>query len=82
MTSAALPDGISYGWLNYELIEEGMLSMGERQGLDTHILVFGGEERFWIGPDGGQFSSYLAPGTSFEFDNWFVPSFIDSDPWR
>ena len=71
MTSATAPDGISYGWLNYEVIEKGVPPKEERQGLDAHILVFGGEERFWIGPEGGQFSSYFAPGSSFDFDNWF-----------
>jgi hypothetical protein len=82
MTSAASPEGISYGWLNYELIEKGVPAEEERQGLDAHILVFGGEERFWIGPEGGQFSSYFAPGSPFDFENWFVPSFIDTDPWE
>ena len=82
MTSAASADGDSYGWLNYELIEAGVLPKKQRQGLDSHIYVFGGEDRFWIGPEGGQFSSYFAPGTAFEFENWFVPSFIDTDPWQ
>ena len=82
MTSAASADGNSYGWLNYELIENGVLPTEQRQGLDAHILAFGGEERFWIGPEGGQFSSFFAPGTTFDFENWTVPSFIDTDPWH
>lgn len=82
MTSAASADGNSYGWLNYVLIEAGVLPGKQRRGLDSHIYVFGGEERFWIGPEGGQFSSYFSPGTTFDFENWFVPSFIDTDPWR
>ena len=47
MTSSATGDGgTSYGWINYELIETG-----EKQ---PQIHVFGGEERFWLGPEGGR----------------------------
>ena len=82
MTSAASADGASYGWLNYDLIETGVVPKDQRQGLDAHIYVFGGEERFWIGPEGGQFSSFFSPGSSFDFENWFVPAFIDTAPWK
>ena len=44
MTSAASADGASYGWLNYDLIETGVVPKDQRQGLDAHIYVFGGEE--------------------------------------
>ena len=43
-------DGPSYGWINREAI-----ASGERQ---PHINVFGGEDRFWLGPEGGQFSIF------------------------
>jgi hypothetical protein len=40
--------------------------------------VFGGEERFWIGPEGGQHAIYFPPGTTnFTFDAWKTPPLID-----
>ena len=55
MTSSATGDGgTSYGWINYELIQGGKPQ--------SQIHVFGGEERFWLGPEGGQFSIF--------FDTW------------
>ena len=41
--------GKSYGWINYKLIESNQI--------EEHINVFGGEDRFWMGPEGGQFSN-------------------------
>ena len=59
MTSTAGGDGgASYGWINRELIASGTLQ--------PHINVFGGEDRFWLGPEGGQFSIFFAKGAKFE----------------
>jgi hypothetical protein len=58
-------EGPSYGWLNYKVIEGGVLAPEARKGrLEDHIYVFGGEERFWLGPEGGQFAIVFAPGAS------------------
>ncbi len=74
MTSTAKgPAGQSFGWLNYELIESGEVK--------EHFNPIGGEERFWLGPEGGQYSIYFKPGTSFEFDNWYVPKELDTEPF-
>ena len=73
-SSAAGESGLSYGWINREVI-----ASGERQ---EHINVFGGEDRFWLGPEGGQYSVYFAPGVPFELDHWFVPAAIDWDPFE
>jgi len=51
--------GASYGWINYEVVERGIVPESERQGLDKHIYVFGGEERLWLGPEGGQFAIFF-----------------------
>lgn len=70
MTSTANgTSGKGYGWINKGLFEAG----------DTleHINAFGGEERFWLGPEGGQFSIFFKEGTEFTLDNWFTPKFID-----
>jgi hypothetical protein len=45
------------------------------------MYAFGGEERFWMGPEGGQYSIFFAPGKPFEFDDWFTPDPIDNQPW-
>lgn len=44
--------------------------------------AFGGEDRFWLGPEGGQFSIYFAKGAKFELANWFVPAPFDTLPFR
>jgi hypothetical protein len=75
--------GPSYGWLNYRAIEAGLLAPEARKGrLEDHIYVFGGEERFWLGPEGGQFSIFFAPGAKFDFDAWHTPAPIDSEPFE
>ena len=53
MTSAADGEsGIGYGWVNEALIETEVLQ--------PHINAIGGEDRFWLGPEGGQFSIFFA----------------------
>ncbi len=75
MTSTAEGDtGTSFGWINHELIASGRFT--------PHMSAFGGEERFWLGPEGGQFSIYFRPGTEFTFDEWQVPGDIDTVPFR
>ena len=74
MTSTAEGDGgMSFGWINYELVDSN------RE--EEHFHAFGGEERFWLGPEGGQFSIYFKKGDPFDFDHWFVPKSIDTDPF-
>jgi len=74
MTSSANGmKGMSFGWLNYALIESGENA--------PHFNNYGGEERIWMGPEGGQFSVFFDPGVSFSFDNWQVPAPIDSEPF-
>lgn len=71
MTSTAKGDsGTSYGWINYELILSG-----EKK---KNFNPVGGEERFWLGPEGGQFSLYFAPGDSFAISKWQVNAMIDT----
>jgi hypothetical protein len=67
-------DGASFGWINRELIASGKLQ--------SHINVFGGEDRFWLGPEGGQFSIFFAPGAKFELSNWFTPAAMDTLPYQ
>src|SRR6187551_2269448 len=66
--------GISFGWVNHDLIASGKTA--------EHINAFGGEERFWLGPEGGQFSIYFKKGVEFKFENWFVPKEIDIESFE
>jgi hypothetical protein len=71
MTSTANGnEGFSYGWINYKLIESGRKT--------AHINAYGGEERLWLGPEGGQFSIYFTKGVKQDFDNWQVPGELDT----
>lgn len=75
MTSTANGDaGNSYGWINYKLIESGQYQ--------PHMNGFGGEERFWLSPEGGQFSVYFKKGQSFAFENWQTPALIDTVAYK
>ena len=74
--------GPSFGWINHKVIAKGLLSEADRKGkLEEHIYIFGGEERFWLGPEGGQFALFFKPGTKFEFDDWTTPAAIDTEPF-
>jgi hypothetical protein len=75
MTSTAMGDsGTSFGWLNYELIAA--------KDKKKQFNPVGGEERFWMGPEGGQYSIYFKKNDSFSITHWQVPSFIDTDTWQ
>jgi hypothetical protein len=43
--------------------------------------VFGGEDRFWLGPEGGQFSIFFKNGAPFDLDHWQTPEPIDWGAW-
>jgi hypothetical protein len=74
MTSTAGGDsGHSFGWLNY-----GLISSGKKA---AHFNAFGGEERFWLGPEGGQYSLYFKKGDSFNVAHWQVPPVVDTEPY-
>lgn len=71
MTSSCQGDsGFSFGWINHALIDSGKYMQ--------HINAFGGEERFWIGPEGGQFSLFFKKGDPFDLDHWQTPAIIDT----
>jgi hypothetical protein len=75
MTSTAEGDsGYSFGWINRNLISSGKIL--------PHINAFGGEERLWLGPEGGQFSIFFKKGKSFVYENWQTPAFLDTTPFN
>src|SRR5688500_5872662 len=68
------PANLSYGWINRSFFEAGDTSV--------HMNAFGGEERIWLGPEGGQFSIYFAKDSAFTFQNWHTPRLIDLDAYE
>ncbi|MDO1448146.1 hypothetical protein Q0590_17865 [Rhodocytophaga aerolata] len=66
--------GKSYGWINHELISSGQF--------EPHINVFGGEDRFWLGPEGGQFSVFFKKGNPFDFAHWQTPPSLDTESFQ
>ena len=60
--------------VNRELIASGRFQ--------PHINFFGCEDRFWLGPEGGQFSIFFAKGVAFDLEHWFTPAAIDTEPFE
>jgi len=74
MTStAAGPGGVSYGWINRDLV-----ASGEKR---PHINPLGGEDRFWLGPEGGPFSVFFAKDDPQDLKHWQTPAPVDTEPW-
>ena len=44
--------------------------------------AYGGENRLWLGPEGGKFSLFFKPGTKMVFDNWKTPAPFDNENWN
>jgi len=66
-------DSPSFGWLG-----RAAIASSQRQ---PHMNVFGGEDRFWLGPEGGQYSLYFKKADPFDLDHWQVPEAFDWGPW-
>ncbi len=73
-SSADGGEGYSFAWLNYPLI-----SSGEHL---AHVNNYGGEDRFWLGPEGGQYSLFFPKGSDYSFDDWQTPAAIDTEAWE
>lgn len=67
-------DAPSFGWIG-----RAAVAAGSRQ---PHMNVFGGEDRFWLGPEGGQFALYFKQGDPFDLDHWQVPEPFDWGAWE
>lgn len=55
----------SLGFLNYDEVES---PSGEGP-----FANYGGEDRFWIGPEGSAYSYFFNPGDDMDLDHWRVP---------
>ena len=58
-------EGRSLGYVNFDFIE--------KKKEDRHFNNYGGEDRLWLGPEGGQFSLWFAPGAKQDLVNWLTP---------
>jgi len=73
MTSAVGRDRPGLGYLNRDFIAAGKTG--------TQFDNYGGEDRFWLGPEGGPFALYFAPGKSQQFENWQTPAGFQEGTW-
>lgn len=72
-TTAGGLQGQSFGWVNYKAFTAPP---------DAHMNAYGGENRLWLGPEGGPYSLYFAPGAPMTFDNWKTPAAFDTEKWE
>jgi hypothetical protein len=67
-------NGKSFGWINYKTFDQ--------KSFDAHMNAYGGEDRLWLGPEGGKFALFFKPGTKMVFDYWHTPEAFDFDSWK
>jgi hypothetical protein len=66
--------GRSFGWINRDFIDAGEPS--------DVFNNYGGEDRFWLAPEGGPFSLWFAKGETQDFDNWHTPPAMNDGAFR
>jgi hypothetical protein len=72
-TSTATGDtGTSFGWINYKAFDAP---------LNPHMNAYGGENRIWVGPEGGKFSFFFPAGSQMDLSTWKTPAAFDSESW-
>lgn len=72
-SSAEGATGKSFGWINYEAFN------GEK---DPHMNAYGGENRFWLGPEGSKYSLFFKPKEEMVYENWLTPAGVDTESWE
>lgn len=73
MTSAFGEDEPGNGWINRAAVADPTVR--------PQINVYGGEERMWLGPEGGPFGLFFPPGAPLTFARWQTPPLLDTVPW-
>jgi len=74
MTSTcAGPEGLSFGFINWDFLKAGKP--------DKHFNNYGGEDRFWLSPEGGPYSLWFAPGAPQTLEHWFTPPAFNEGAW-
>ncbi len=74
MTSAVEPHGASLGFVHRAFLEAGKTG--------TAFDNYGGEDRFWLGPEGGQYGLYFPPRAPFVIDSWQTPHEMQEGEWE
>lgn len=65
-SSLAGGEGQSFGWLNDKFLASGKD--------DPAFNNYGGEDRFWLGPEAGQFALWFKSGEPFDLSHWKTPA--------
>jgi hypothetical protein len=73
MTSAVDSAGASLGFVHHAFLEAGKTG--------TAFDNYGGEDRFWLGPEGGQYGLYFPPGADFAIGTWQTPHAMQEGAW-
>ncbi|HEU4410179.1 MAG TPA: DUF6786 family protein [Polyangiaceae bacterium] len=73
MTSAVDEGGPSLGWVHRDFIASGKTG--------TAFDNYGGEDRFWLGPEAGQYGLFFAKGKPFSFEAWQTPAALQEGAW-
>jgi len=74
MTSAVEAGGQSLGFVFRKFIEAGKTG--------TQFDNYGGEDRFWLGPEGGQYGLYFPKGKPFTISDWKTPDSFQTGAWE
>jgi len=76
MTSSLDGDrGMSFGFVCRDFIDKGTN--------DLRFNNFGGEDRIWLSPEGGQFSLWFKPGVKKQtLEDWYTPKDMNEGPWN
>lgn len=74
MTSAVEAGGKSLGFVFRKFIQEGKTG--------TQFDNYGGEDRFWLGPEAGQYGLYFPKGKPFAIADWKTPDAFQTGTWE
>jgi hypothetical protein len=66
-------DGPSFGFVCYDFISAGKTN--------PHFNNYGGEDRMWLSPEGGQYSLWFKPGEVQNLSNWHTTPMLNDTAW-
>lgn len=66
-------EGLSFGWIHYKAFTAPP---------DAHMNAYGGENRIWLGPEGGKFSLFFPKDSPMTFQHWKTPAAFDTEAWK
>ena len=66
-------EGPSFGFVCYDFISAGKSNL--------HFNNYGGEDRMWLSPEGGQYSLWFKPGETQNLANWHTAPMLNNTPW-